>query len=56
MTFFPNLAFQVKKLLNENGQAMNEAGPGTAVEIIGWKELAHPGEQIVEAKSEASWE
>ena len=44
----------MKRLLNENGQDMKEAGPGTAVEVMGWKELAHPGEQIVEAKSEAS--
>ena len=46
----------MKRLLDENGQDVKEAGPGTAVEIMGWKELTHPGEQILEVNSEASRE
>ena len=42
--------------MDENGKTVTDAGPGNAVEIIGWKGLPHPGEQILEVETEVSLE
>lgn len=39
-------------LFDENGRAVEEAGPGTAVEVVGWKELPSAGELLLEVESE----
>ena len=43
---------QVKRLLDENGKVLKTAGPGTAVEIVGWRDVPHPGDEIHEVESE----
>lgn len=43
---------KVRFLFDENGQAVKEAGPSTAVEVVGWKELPSAGETILEVESE----
>lgn len=43
---------KVRFLFDENGQAVTEAGPSVAVEVVGWKELPSAGEIILEVESE----
>ncbi|KAM7394854.1 hypothetical protein PAMP_021633 [Pampus punctatissimus] len=43
---------KVRFLFDENGRAVAEAGPSTAVEVVGWKELPSAGEVILEVESE----
>ncbi|XP_035262638.1 translation initiation factor IF-2, mitochondrial [Anguilla anguilla] len=43
---------KVRFLFDENGLAMNEAGPSVVVEIAGWKELPSAGDEILEVESE----
>ncbi|KAJ8392423.1 hypothetical protein AAFF_G00075480 [Aldrovandia affinis] len=43
---------KVRFLFDENGQAVSEAGPSSAVEIVGWKELPSAGEEILQVESE----
>ncbi|KAM7419995.1 hypothetical protein PAMA_016884 [Pampus argenteus] len=43
---------KVRFLFDENGRAVVEAGPSTAVEVVGWKELPSAGEVILEVESE----
>ncbi|XP_023286222.1 translation initiation factor IF-2, mitochondrial [Seriola lalandi dorsalis] len=43
---------KVRLLFDENGRAVNEAGPSSAVEVVGWKELPSAGEVILEVESE----
>ncbi|XP_061579239.1 translation initiation factor IF-2, mitochondrial [Cololabis saira] len=43
---------KVRFLFDENGLQMKEAGPSTAVEVVGWKELPSAGETILEVESE----
>ncbi|KAL6111245.1 mtif2 [Pungitius sinensis] len=43
---------KVRYLFDENGQAVTEAGPSTAVEVVGWKDLPSAGEVILEVESE----
>ncbi|XP_042370903.1 translation initiation factor IF-2, mitochondrial, partial [Plectropomus leopardus] len=43
---------KVRFLFDENGQAVKEAGPSAAVEVVGWKELPSAGEVILEVESE----
>uniref|UniRef100_A0A3Q2WUI6 Translation initiation factor IF-2, mitochondrial n=1 Tax=Haplochromis burtoni TaxID=8153 RepID=A0A3Q2WUI6_HAPBU len=45
---------KVRFLFDENGCAVREAGPSTAVEVVGWKELPSAGETILEVESEVS--
>lgn len=39
-------------LFDENGRVLTEAGPSTAVEVVGWKDLPSAGELILEVESE----
>ncbi|XP_015226907.1 PREDICTED: translation initiation factor IF-2, mitochondrial [Cyprinodon variegatus] len=43
---------KVRFLFDENGQALAEAAPSTAVQVVGWKELPSAGETILEVESE----
>ncbi|XP_068606876.1 translation initiation factor IF-2, mitochondrial [Brachionichthys hirsutus] len=43
---------KVRFLFNENGQAVTEAGPSSAVEVVGWKDLPSAGDTILEVESE----
>uniref|UniRef100_UPI003AAF0B69 translation initiation factor IF-2, mitochondrial n=1 Tax=Centroberyx gerrardi TaxID=166262 RepID=UPI003AAF0B69 len=43
---------KVRFLFDENSRVVPEAGPGAAVEVVGWKELPSAGEQILEVESE----
>ncbi|KAK5898632.1 hypothetical protein CesoFtcFv8_008189 [Champsocephalus esox] len=43
---------KVRFLLDENGRALQEAGPSVAVEIAGWKELPAAGDTMMEVESE----
>lgn len=43
---------KVRFLFDENGRVVTEAGPSTAVEVVGWKDLPSAGELILEVESE----
>ncbi|KAH8326739.1 hypothetical protein KR067_012762 [Drosophila pandora] len=43
---------KVRGLFDHNGQPLNEAPPGTPVEILGWRELPLAGELILEVETE----
>lgn len=43
---------KVRGMRDEHGKPVKQAGPSTPVQVWGWKELPHAGDQILEAKSE----
>nr|XP_020475928.1 translation initiation factor IF-2, mitochondrial isoform X1 [Monopterus albus]XP_020475929.1 translation initiation factor IF-2, mitochondrial isoform X1 [Monopterus albus]XP_020475930.1 translation initiation factor IF-2, mitochondrial isoform X1 [Monopterus albus]XP_020475931.1 translation initiation factor IF-2, mitochondrial isoform X1 [Monopterus albus] len=43
---------KVRFLFDENGQVVTEAGPSSAVQVVGWKDLPSAGEVILEVESE----
>ncbi|XP_072540002.1 translation initiation factor IF-2, mitochondrial isoform X2 [Salminus brasiliensis] len=43
---------KVRFLFDANNKAVTNAGPGTPVEVVGWKELPSLGEDILEVESE----
>lgn len=45
---------KVRFLFDENGRVLTEAGPSSAVEVVGWKDLPPAGETILEVESEVS--
>ena len=45
-------AGKVKTMLNDLGEQVKEAGPATQVEIIGFAELPHVGDELVQMKNE----
>lgn len=45
---------KVRFLFDEKGRALTEAGPSTAVEVVGWKDLPSAGELLLEVESEVS--
>ncbi|KAK1831201.1 translation initiation factor IF-2, mitochondrial [Podospora conica] len=47
-----SVATRIRTLLNEAGQEVDEAPPGTAVEILGWKDPPAAGDQVLQAPSE----
>jgi translation initiation factor IF-2 len=44
-------AGKVKSLINDRGESVKEAKPGTPVEIIGFEEMPHVGDELVEMDS-----
>lgn len=45
---------KVRFLFDENGQAVMQAVPSVAVEVVGWKDLPSAGELILEVESEVT--
>lgn len=45
---------RVRILRNEAGAEVAEAGPGTPVEILGWRDLPEAGEQVLQAPDESA--
>lgn len=45
---------KVRSLLDERGRAVEEAGPGVAVEVVGWKEAPSAGDLVLEVESEVA--
>ena len=45
-------AGKIKTMLNDHGEQIKEAGPSTPVEIIGFAELPHVGDELVQMKDE----
>jgi translation initiation factor IF-2 len=43
---------KVRSLVNDRGQAVKSAGPGTPVEVVGFSGLPNVGDEVVEMKSE----
>lgn len=43
---------KVRGMFNDKGKPVTEAHPGEAVEVIGWREIPHAGEDIIEVESE----
>ncbi|XP_061685409.1 translation initiation factor IF-2, mitochondrial [Syngnathoides biaculeatus] len=43
---------KVRFLSDERGRAVEEAGPGVAVEVVGWKDAPSAGDVILEVESE----
>lgn len=44
---------KVKSLRDDMGKVIKKAGPGTPVEVTGWKKLPEAGDEVLEAKTEA---
>lgn len=44
-------AGKVKSLINDRGQQVKEAKPGTPVEVIGFEEMPHVGDELVEMET-----
>ncbi|CUS20986.1 LAQU0S02e02916g1_1 [Lachancea quebecensis] len=49
-----NTYCKVRSIKNENGQDVSKATPAQAVEITGWKDLPGAGDEVIEAKNEAT--
>ncbi|KAI8916813.1 P-loop containing nucleoside triphosphate hydrolase protein [Entophlyctis helioformis] len=47
-----NVWCKVRRLLDENGSEVEQAGPSTPVEVMGWKELPQAGDSVLQAESE----
>ncbi|KAI1804634.1 initiation factor 2 [Daldinia bambusicola] len=45
---------KIRHMRNEAGQEINEAPPGTPVEILGWKDLPAAGDQVLQAPDEGT--
>ncbi|KAI1463585.1 initiation factor 2 [Daldinia caldariorum] len=45
---------KIRHMRNEAGLDINEAPPGTPVEILGWKDLPAAGDQVLQAPDEGS--
>ncbi|KAH8645681.1 hypothetical protein BX600DRAFT_391104 [Xylariales sp. PMI_506] len=44
---------KIRTMRNEHGVEINEAPPGTPVEILGWRDLPTAGEQVIQASDES---
>ncbi|XP_063221675.1 translation initiation factor IF-2, mitochondrial [Bacillus rossius redtenbacheri] len=43
---------KVRAMFNERGQHLEQAPPSTPVEVLGWRELPSPGDELLEVESE----
>ena len=39
-------------MFDDRGKPVTEAPPGEAVEVIGWRDLPHAGDEVLELESE----
>lgn len=46
---------KVRLMFDENNTMLSQVGPSMPVEIVGWKDLASAGEEILEVESEVSY-
>jgi len=46
------VAAKIRSLRNEAGVEVSEAPPGTAIEVLGWKEYPEAGDQVLQAPDE----
>eukprot|EP00842_Homolaphlyctis_polyrhiza_P002398 jgi/Hompol1/3159/HPOL_003144-RA len=44
---------KARRLMDENGEDIEQAGPSTPVQVMGWKELPNAGDLVLQAESEA---
>jgi translation initiation factor IF-2 len=52
-TIIAGTAFaKVRQLASGDGQILTSAGPGTPIEVTGWKDLPEAGDEVLEAQSE----
>ncbi|CDF91686.1 ZYBA0S13-01244g1_1 [Zygosaccharomyces bailii CLIB 213] len=49
-----NTFCKVRNILDSAGKGVSKAMPSDAVEVIGWKELPEAGDQVIQAKNEAT--
>lgn len=42
-------------MFDENGRKLTEVGLSQPAQIIGWKDLPHAGEKVVEVESEVGY-
>ena len=40
---------KIRSLRNEAGKSIKEAGPGTPVEILGWRDMPRAGDEVIQA-------
>lgn len=45
---------KVRSMRDSYGKAIKSAGPGTPVEVTGWKDLPHAGDEMLQAESEGT--
>lgn len=45
---------KIKNIRNEAGDQLSNAFPSDAIEVLGWKQLPVAGDQVIEAKNEAT--
>lgn len=45
---------KVRGMFNDQGRPISKAEPGSAVEIIGWRELPHAGDTILQVQNEVN--
>lgn len=43
---------KVRSMFDDQGKPIQQAGPSTPVEIVGWKELPSAGDEILEVETE----
>lgn len=48
------LIFKIKKMINNQGQAVRTVTPSFCAEVYGWRELPQAGDEVIEVKSMVS--
>jgi translation initiation factor IF-2 len=43
---------KVKSISDENSKTLNQAALSQAVQVMGWKELPHPGDEVIQVENE----
>ncbi|KAJ2315630.1 translation initiation factor IF-2 [Coemansia sp. RSA 2704] len=44
---------KVRSMTDDRGKSVKSAGPASAVRVMGWKEIPHAGDMVLQAESEA---
>lgn len=48
-----NTYCKVRSIMDETGRQINQAAPSQAVEITGWKDLPHAGDEVIQVSNES---